>query len=77
MGELVFEPYDLPKKISEQCITLVRRLGLLYGAIDFVHDPQGRIWFLEINPNGQWAFVDEHTTDNIGQAMANLLNTKN
>lgn len=73
MGKLNFESYELPDEISEKCIALTRKLGLRFGAIDLVQDKEGGSWFLEINPNGQWAFVDETTTDNIGRAIAKLL----
>jgi hypothetical protein len=38
-----------------------------------VLDKKGEIWFLEINPNGQWAFVEEVTGQPMGKALADLL----
>ena len=73
MGELAFEPYALPDKIARQCVVLTRQLGLPFGAIDLVQDDAGETWFLEINPNGQWAFVDKVTADKIGKAIAQML----
>lgn len=72
-GGIKFEPYKLETSLAEKCIELVRRLGLQFGAIDLVRDKKGKTWFLEINPNGQWAFVDDMTVDKIGQAIAHLL----
>ena len=54
-------PIELPREIRLKCIQLMRRLDLHYGAIDFVLDKQGNYFFLEINPNGQWAWI-EHLT---------------
>jgi glutathione synthase/RimK-type ligase-like ATP-grasp enzyme len=54
-------PIELPREIRLKCIQLMKRLDLLYGAIDFVLDKQGNYFFLEINPNGQWAWI-EHLT---------------
>ncbi len=34
------------------------RLGLCYGALDLVEDLDGVFWFLEINPSGQFLFVE-------------------
>ena len=54
-------PIELPREIRLKCIQLMKRLDLHYGAIDFVLDKQGNYFFLEINPNGQWAWI-EHLT---------------
>lgn len=73
-GTVRFEPYDsLPHDIAEKCVQLTRKLGLKFGAIDLVQDKRGSLWFLEINANGQWAFVDDQTANAIGKAIANLL----
>ena len=63
-------PYTLPKQLSEKCVRLVKYLGLEFGAIDIILDKKGVYWFLEINPNGQWAFVEEVTGQPIGEAIA-------
>ena len=62
-GEHILQhtPIELPLDIQSKCLRLMRRLNLDYGAIDFVLDKQGNYVFLEINPNGQWAWI-EHLT---------------
>jgi len=73
-GTMEFEACnDLPPSVLESCIEHVRRLGLNYGAIDLVIANDGKIWFLENNPNGQWGFVEQMTGQPIGKAMAELL----
>jgi len=67
------EAFTLPKDISNKCIDLVRNFGLQFGAIDLILDKERNYWFLEINPNGQWAFVDDFTVEEIGKAIATLL----
>jgi glutathione synthase/RimK-type ligase-like ATP-grasp enzyme len=67
------EVHTLPKDITNMCIAHNRSLGLNFGAIDLVLDEKGTHWFLEINPNGQWAFVEEATGQPIGRAIASLL----
>lgn len=67
------EPETLTKELKEKCIKLTRLLGLNFGAIDLIVDKEERTWFLEINPNGQWAFIEEHTDQPIGRAIAKLL----
>ena len=33
-------------------------LELQYGAFDFILDKFGNHYFLEVNPNGQWAWIE-------------------
>ncbi|MDN5274717.1 MAG: RimK protein [Candidatus Saccharibacteria bacterium] len=67
------EPESLSKELKEKCIRLTRWFGLNFGAIDLIVDKEGQVWFLEINPNGQWAFIEEYTNQPIGKAIAELL----
>lgn len=71
------EAFKLPSDIEEKCIKHVRDLGLKFGAIDLIQDKHGKIWFLENNPNGQWAFVEEETKQPIGKSLAKLLEERN
>lgn len=73
MGDLQFQPYALSHNFEKQCTNFVRSLGLSFGALDFVCDKKGKLWFLEINPNGQWAFIEESTRQPIGREIAKLL----
>jgi glutathione synthase/RimK-type ligase-like ATP-grasp enzyme len=76
-GEIDFKAHQLDKELEEQCIALIRKLGLTYGAIDLLKDKSGKIWFLENNPNGQWAFVEDVTGQPIGKAIAECLDRGN
>lgn len=50
--------HALPDSLSERVLALVRGFGLQFGALDFVLTPDGRYVFLELNPNGQWAWLE-------------------
>lgn len=52
---------------------LLRDLGLVYAAIDLRRREDGSIVFLEVNPGGQWYFVEERTGQPITAALASLL----
>lgn len=52
---------ELPQDLQIKCLRMMNILNLDYGAFDFVLDNQGNYIFLEINPNGQWAWI-EHLT---------------
>jgi hypothetical protein len=65
-------PYRLSKETEQRCVALSRELGLTSGMIDMIVK-DGTEYFLEINGNGQWAFVDDVTVERIGRALASML----
>lgn len=70
---LAHEAFELPQPAAGQCVELVKALGLRFGAIDLVLDQQDRYWFLEINPNGQWGWIQSRTGQPIAGAIAREL----
>jgi len=66
-------PHSLPHDLEQRCVQFVERLGLCYGAIDMVLTPDGRYVFLEINPNGQYLWVENATGLPISDALCDLL----
>ena len=68
-----FEPADLPVEVEKGISALMQRLGLVYGAIDLRRTPEGKHVFLEVNPAGEWLFVEERTGQPITESMAKLL----
>ena len=67
-------PYDLPSQVAQKCIALTRQLGLAFGAIDLILTPEGKYIFLEINPNGQWAWIEQMCPEiRISDALIDLL----
>ncbi len=67
------EIYDLPHELEQKCVQFVRELGLLFGAIDMIVTPRGEYVFLEINPNGQWLWLEYKTGLPMMDAMIDLL----
>ncbi|MEO9461894.1 MAG: hypothetical protein ABJ242_04075 [Marinomonas sp.] len=63
----------LEANTAERCRVLTRELGLGFGAIDLVEDVNGQLWFLEINPNGQWAWIETRTGAPISAAIVDVL----
>jgi glutathione synthase/RimK-type ligase-like ATP-grasp enzyme len=64
---------ELPDEIAERCLQLVRSYGLLFAAVDFAVDQDGRYLFFEINPNGQWAWIEHRTGQPLRARLADLL----
>lgn len=70
---LAHEKVELPQKIEEKCIRLCKGFNLGFAAIDFILDKNGNFWFLEINPNGQWAWIEGLLSYPISDEITNLL----
>lgn len=70
------EAATLPSEIEERLHALMHRLGLVYGAIDMRRTPEGRHVFLEINPAGQWLFIEQLSKQPITATLARLLSKK-
>lgn len=68
-------PHRLPSAVEKSCIDLVKLLGLEFGAIDLIVRPDGRYVFLEINPNGQWAWLEQLTGLPFVETFVDLLLT--
>jgi glutathione synthase/RimK-type ligase-like ATP-grasp enzyme len=73
VGEAAVQPVTLPEEIREKLLALQRRLGLVYGAIDMRRTDAGEYVFFEVNPAGQWHFVEQRTGLPISQTMADHL----
>jgi glutathione synthase/RimK-type ligase-like ATP-grasp enzyme len=71
--DLNHHKHDLPDEIAEKCISLTRDFDLKFGAIDLILDQGGQYWFLEINPNGQWAWIQNRTGQPIAEAIVDEL----
>ncbi|MFF5205128.1 MvdC/MvdD family ATP grasp protein [Streptosporangium sp. NPDC000396] len=65
--------HRLPDEVAARCLALLNRLDLRYGAIDLILTPEGRYFFLEINPNGQWLWIEKLTGLPISEAVCDVL----
>ena len=71
-SNVAFSEFVLPEPIGARCIELTRRLGLSFAAIDLVLSDD-RFYFLEVNPTGEWAWLQEEVQFPIGAKLAALL----
>lgn len=67
-----YESYSLPVEVARLCAQLTRTLGLRFGAIDLALS-DGRYYFLEINPTGEWAWLVDTARLPIDEAIADAL----
>jgi len=69
---LKFTYCNLPKEIEGLCRRLVKNNGLLFGAIDLV-ECKGKFVFLEINPNGEWGWLQKPNGLPIAETLCKLM----
>ncbi|MBP5976193.1 MvdD family ATP-grasp ribosomal peptide maturase [Brasilonema sp. CT11] len=53
-----WKPYDLPEDVEKKLLKLMAYFGLNYGAIDIIVTPDGRHVFLEVNPVGEFFWME-------------------
>lgn len=68
-----YQAHELPPETTDKLHALMERLGLVYGAIDLRLTPEGRYVFLEINPAGQFLYIEYATGQPIAAAIARKL----
>jgi len=64
---------DLPPSLVEQLRTLMRQLNLKFGCIDLIQTLDDDYVFLEVNPSGQWLWLDDQLELGISDAIASWL----
>ena len=61
---------DLPSSLSVALLRLMDDLNLAFGAIDMIQRENGEFVFLEVNPSGQWLWLDDMLQFGISDAVA-------
>jgi glutathione synthase/RimK-type ligase-like ATP-grasp enzyme len=72
-GDLQYDVYDLPDEVTTQLRQLMKRLDLNYGAVDMLVTDAGEHIFLEVNPGGEWTWMERLTGMPICAALVDLL----
>ena len=54
-----YEISSLDDGTKALCRGMLAEMGLAYGAFDFIRMPNGTLIFLELNPTGEWAWLEE------------------
>jgi MvdD family ATP-grasp ribosomal peptide maturase len=69
-----WEAYSLPPEIETKLLELMDCFGLTYGAVDMIVTPDNRHVFLEINPAGEFFWLETYNPKfPISRAIADVL----
>ncbi|MCT6776346.1 ATP-grasp ribosomal peptide maturase [Streptomyces sp. CS7] len=70
---LSYRVVNLPARVEDALLAYLDHFGLASGSFDFAVDEAGGLWWLELNPNGQWGWLEESTGLAMSAAFAELL----
>lgn len=61
--ELIIEECRLPSSLNQSCQEFMKKFGLVFGCFDFIVTPDGDYYFLEINEQGQFLWIEDVNPD--------------
>ena len=71
--ECRWEMVQLPIEVASGLHVLMSELGLVFGAVDLICTPSGEYVFLELNPCGEFFWLEHAPGLPISDAIADLL----
>ena len=74
-GDVGHEVYELPERVHAALQRLLRSFEINFASIDLIVTPEGEFVFLDLNPNGQWLWLEEELGLPLVAGMADLLTT--
>jgi len=69
----LYELIDTPEIVKQECLDFLRACGLEFGAFDYIVS-DGKYYFLECNPNGQWLWLELKLGLDISKSIVGYLN---
>lgn len=72
---LSYSIIECPKDIMDKCSKLLSHFKLNYGAFDFIVNENNEWIFLEVNPNGQWQWLEQILNLSISEKIIEYLRT--
>lgn len=65
--------YELPDAIKTGLTAMMKEMGLYMGAIDMIKGRDGKYYFLEVNPQGEWGMLQKELNFPIAEKIADNL----
>jgi len=72
-GDNRYEPFALPEPIKAAIHRLMDRFGINFASLDMILTPEGEFVFLELNPNGQWLWIETELGFPLVRSLVDLL----
>jgi glutathione synthase/RimK-type ligase-like ATP-grasp enzyme len=74
-GDPAHEIFELPESVQISLRRLMDSFELNFASLDMIVTPDGEFVFLELNPNGQWLWLEHELGLPLVATMADLLTT--
>lgn len=69
MNDVRYEKIELPEREKLNILRLMKYYNLRFAAIDMAIGTDGLWYFFEVNPNGQWAWIEEAGAASISESF--------
>lgn len=69
----MYECIDVPIEIQNQVKKMMKDFNIHFGAFDYIITSKDEWIFLEVNPNGQWLWLEQSLNLQISDAIINYL----
>src|SRR3989338_8108866 len=73
LENIKYNHIELPENVRNFCSSMLSHYGLHFGAFDFIYSKDAKYFFLELNPNGQWLWLEEQSGYNLTKEVADNL----
>jgi hypothetical protein len=50
---------DVPNDLQGGLLHMMEEFGIYYASSDFIEDKSGKLWFIDLNPEGQWGAYEQ------------------
>jgi len=74
-SKATFKLVSLSDTIIQMSRSIVAELGVRFASMDVIESNDGDFYFLDLNPNGQWAWLDQTINTNIAGQLSRLLSS--
>ena len=71
--DVEYEVCTLPDQVGTAITQVMNDLDLVFGAFDLIEDPAGEFVFLEVNPAGNWLWLEQRLHIPISDRIASFL----
>lgn len=70
---LRFEPLPVPEDLKKNITSFMQAMNVNFASADFALTSEGQLVFLDLNPSGQWLFLEQSSAeDGIGQKFCSF-----
>ena len=74
--DVPLKPIELDDKIKARLLSVLKRLGLKMGVVDLKLTPDGELVWFEVNPQGQFLFIEGLCGLKLASAFADFLHAE-